>query len=117
MDNNIYMQLPGITVEEINFLKQTTADLNETQQQQFFRMYSEKRKSPQDMLIYCIIAIVIPGFQRFMIGQIGWAVLYFFTGGLFFVMTIMDLVNYQKLVLDFDQKMAYESYRLVKMSS
>lgn len=115
MENNMYMQLPGVTVEEVSFLNQITTNLNEAQQQHFFSMYAGKRKSPQDMLVYCLIAIVIPGFQRFMIGQIGWAVVYFFTGGLFFVMTVMDIVNYQKLVLEFNKKMAYESYQFATM--
>jgi hypothetical protein len=50
-----------------------------------------------------------------MLGQIGWAVLYFFTGGLFFIMTVIDLVNYKKLALDFDQKAAYECYQIAKL--
>jgi TM2 domain-containing membrane protein YozV len=112
---NLYMQLPGVTAGEIHFLQQFSADLNETQQNFFFNNYTAKRKSPQDMLNYCLIAIIIPGFQRFMIKQIGWAVVYFFTGGLFFVMTVMDLVNHKKLVLDYDQQVAYESYQLAKM--
>jgi TM2 domain-containing membrane protein YozV len=115
MDNNPYMQLPGITVEELGILQQATVGLTEVQQQHFFRIYAEKRKSPQDVLMYCALAIVIPGLQRFMLGQIGWAVLYFFTGGLFFVMTVMDLVYYKKLTLEYDQQMAFESYQLAKM--
>jgi TM2 domain-containing membrane protein YozV len=115
--NNPYMNLSGISVEELGFLQQTTAGLNETQQNYFFRIYVDKRKSPQDVLIFCIVSILIPGVQRFMLGHIGMAVLYFFTGGLFFVMTIMDLINYKKLALEFNQKMAYESFQLARMAN
>ena len=45
------------------------------------------------------------------------AVLYFFTGGLFFVMTVIDLVNYKKLALEFNKNVAYESLQLTRMSN
>jgi TM2 domain-containing membrane protein YozV len=114
---NPYMNLPGISPEELSFLQQATAGLDENQLKYFFTIYMGKRKSPQDILIFCIVSIFIPGVQRFVLGQVGMAVLYFFTGGLFFVMTIMDLINYKKLALEFNKKMAYESYQLVKMGS
>lgn len=106
---NLYMNLPGITPEELIILQQTTAGLSEVQQKYFFNIYVSKRKSPEYVKIFCIAGIIIPGIQRFILGQTGWAVLYFFTGGLFFVMTIMDLINYKKLAQEFNEKVAYES--------
>ena len=115
--NNAYMNLSGISVEELGFLQQTTVGLTEEQQKYFFNIYVDRRKSPQDIRIFCIVSIFIPGVQRLVLGQVGMAVLYFFTGGLFFIMTIMDLINYRKLTLEFNQKMAYESYQIARMAS
>jgi len=115
--DNPYMNLSGISVEELGFLQQTTAALTEVQQKYFFNIYLDKRKSPNDIRMFCIISIFNPGVQRFVLGQVGMAVLYFFTGGLFFIMTIMDLINYKKLTLEFNQKMAFESFQLARMAN
>ena len=115
---NPYTMLSGITHEEIGFLQQATAGLDENQQKYFFMIYSGKRKSPQDMLIFCIIGLcVVPGLQRFIVGQIGMGVLYLFTVGLCFVGSIMDLVNHKDLAMEYNRKMAFESHQLSKMSS
>lgn len=114
---NPYVNLAGITPEELIILQQTTVGLNQAEQNYFLNSYSAKRRSPENVMIFCIIGIVIPGIQRFILDQIAWAVLYFFTGGLFFVMTVMDLLNYKKLSLEFNQKMAYESLQMAKMAA
>jgi TM2 domain-containing membrane protein YozV len=112
------MSFPGISPEEISFLQQGTADLTEEQQKTFFMVYSGKRKSPQDMLVFCIIGLfLVPGLQRFIIGQIGMGILYLFTVGLCFIGSIMDLVNNKTLALEYNQKMAYESYQIAKMGA
>jgi hypothetical protein len=87
--NDSYMNFPGMTMQEITMLQQATAGLDGSQKEYFMHVYSGKRKNPEDVRLYCIASIAIPGLHRFMLGQTGWAVLYFFTGGLFFVMTIM----------------------------
>ena len=117
MNQNPFMSLPGISPEEMAFLQQGTAELNEEQQKYFFMLYSGKRKSPQDMLIFCIVGIFVPGIQRFIIGQIGLGILYFITAGLCFIGTIVDIVNSKTLANDYNQKMAFESFQIAKMSS
>lgn len=118
MNANPFMSFPGISPEEISFLQQGTADLTEEQQKTFFMVYSGKRKSPQDMLVFCIIGLfLVPGLQRFIIGQIGMGILYLFTVGLCFIGSIMDLVNNKTLALEYNQKMAYESYQIAKMGA
>ncbi|WP_214073480.1 TM2 domain-containing protein [Mucilaginibacter sp. dw_454] len=116
-NTNPYMSLAGISAEELGLLQQATAGLNDEQKKYFFMIYSGKRKSPQDMLIFCLIGtFLVPGFQRFMIGEIGMGILYLFTAGLCFIGSIVDLVNHKKLALEFNQKMAFESFNLAKMS-
>jgi TM2 domain-containing membrane protein YozV len=113
---NAYMMLPGITPEEISFLQQATNGLDENQQKSFYMVYANKRKSPQDVLIFCLVGMfVVPGLQRFVTGQIGMGILYLFTIGLCFVGSIMDVVNHKTLAADYNKKMAYESFQVVKM--
>lgn len=116
--NNPYMSLPGISPEELGFLQQGTAELSESQQKYFFMIYSGKRKSPQDMLIFCIVGLfLVPGLQRFMVGQIGMGILFLFTAGLCFIGSIVDLVNHKTLAMEYNRKMAFESFQISKMSS
>jgi TM2 domain-containing membrane protein YozV len=115
---NPYMSLSGISPEEISFLQQATSDLNENQQKYFFMVYSGKRKSPQDVLIFCIVGLfLVPGLQRFILGQIGMGLLYLFTVGLCFVGSIVDLVNHKSLALEYNKTIAYESFQIAKMGS
>jgi TM2 domain-containing membrane protein YozV len=113
---NPYMTLPGVSAEEIGFLQQATNGLNENQQKYFFMVYSSKRKSPQDMLIFCLIGcFLVPGLQRFIIGQIGMGILYLFTAGLCLIGSIVDLVNHKSLAMEFNKKVAYESFQISQM--
>jgi TM2 domain-containing membrane protein YozV len=118
MYQNPYMGLQGITPEELAFLQQATAELNENQQKYFYMSYTSKRKSPQDMLIFCIVGLcVVPGLQRFIVGQIGMGLLYLFTIGLCFIGSIVDLVNHKDLAMEYNRKMAFESHQIAKMSN
>lgn len=114
---NPYMTLPGISTEELALLQQATAGLNDNQKRYFFMIYSGKRRSPQDMLIFSLVGLcLIPGFQRFMSGQIGMGILYLFTLGLCFIGSIMDIVNHKKLALEYNEKIAVESFGIAKLS-
>jgi TM2 domain-containing membrane protein YozV len=113
---NPYMSLPGISAEELAFLQQATAGLNDGQKRSFYFIYSGKRKSAQDILIFTLLGFVgIAGVQRFIIGQTLMGLLYFFTGGLCLIGTVVDLVNHKKLALEFNEKMAIESFNLAKL--
>jgi TM2 domain-containing membrane protein YozV len=118
MYQNPYMSFPGITPEEMAFLQQGTADLNENQKKYFYMAYSGKRRNPQDILLCTLLGFIwIAGVQRFMVGQIGMGILYLFTGGLCWIGTIVDLVNYKSLATEYNRKMAFESFQMAKMSS
>ena len=113
---NPYMSLPGISAEEIGFLQQATNGLNENQQKYFFMVYSGRRKSSQDMLIFCLVGcFLVPGLQRFIVGQIGMGILYLFTAGLCLIGSVIDLVNHKSLAMEFNKKVAYESFQIAQM--
>jgi len=51
MDFNYFATLSGITPDEMSFLQQAVAGLNENQKRQFLSIYAGKRRSPQDILL------------------------------------------------------------------
>jgi TM2 domain-containing membrane protein YozV len=113
-----YMGLSGMSPEELGFLQQATSELNENQQKYFYMSYTSKRKSPQDVLLFTIIGFFgIAGIQRFLLGQVAMGLLFFFTGGFCLIGTIVDLVNHKSLALEFNRKMAYESFQIARMSA
>jgi TM2 domain-containing membrane protein YozV len=113
---NPYLLLKDITTDERTFLKQITSDLTETQQRYFFMIYSNKRKSAQDILLFTLVGFIgLAGIQRIVTGQIGLGILYIFTAGLCWIGTIVDLVNHKSLANEFNQKMAWESYKIACM--
>jgi TM2 domain-containing membrane protein YozV len=112
-----YMTFADMTSEEMGFLQQATNSLTEKQKQYFYMVYSGKRKSQQDMLIFSLVGLfLVPGLQRFIIGQIGMGLLYLFTIGFCFVGSIIDLINHKSLANEYNQKMAYESFQITKMA-
>jgi TM2 domain-containing membrane protein YozV len=118
MYQNPYMAFPGITPEEMGFLQQGTAELTENQKKYFYMVYSGKRKSPQDILIFTIIGFFgVAGIQRFVVGEVLMGLLFLFTGGFCAIGTVVDLINHKTIAADYNRKMAYESYQMAKMSS
>lgn len=115
---NPYMSLSGITTEEMAFLHQATNDLTDTQKQSFFLAYSGKRKSPQDILIFTLLGFLgFAGIQRFITGQLVLGIFYFFTVGFCFIGTIVDLINHVSIALEYNKKMAFESFQIAKMGA
>ncbi|MDB5007921.1 MAG: hypothetical protein JWQ84_689 [Mucilaginibacter sp.] len=118
MYQNPYMAFPGITPEEMGFLQQGTAELDENQKKTFYMIYSGKRKNPQDILLFTLIGFFgVAGVQRFVLGEVIMGLLYLFTAGFCFIGTIVDLINYKNLTSEHNRKMAYESFYIAKMST
>ena len=113
-----FMALPGISPQEYSYLQTATNGLNEQQIRTFLMIYSGKRKNPSDMLLFCIIGLfILPGLQRFIIGQIGMGILYLFTLGLCFIGSIVDVVNHKELAFEHNQRMVFESLQMVRMGN
>jgi TM2 domain-containing membrane protein YozV len=119
MFDNSAFSFQDITVDEMYFLKQAVTGLSESQTRNFNMVYAGKRKKEQDIQLYAILGafLIVPGLQRFMLGQVGMGLLYLFTGGLCFIGSIIDLINYKKLTLEYNKKVAFESYQIAKMGA
>lgn len=123
MDNNfnsinpvILKLLYDLTPQELVTINSRTKGFSDDELTQFCMIYRSKRKDPQLILILCLLGLVgIAGVQRFIIGQIGMGILYFFTAGLCFVGTIIDAVNYKELALEYNANMISETLLMLNM--
>ena len=107
--------LPEISGEEMLYVQSILKDMDEDKARSFASVYRSRRKDPQMILITCLLGFIgFAGIHRFVMGQIGMGILYFFTAGLCLIGTIIDLVNHQKLAFEHNQKMANEALAMVR---
>lgn len=109
MMNRIIKFFPEIDLEEAKFIDVMLKDKTDEQVQNFANVYRSRRKDPQTILLLALVGFIgVSGVHRFVLNQIGMGVLYFLTGGLCLIGTIVDLVNYKSLTLEYNQKIAIE---------
>jgi len=107
--------MPYLEGEEMRFVGELIKDFDDSQAQQFAATFGTRRKDPTTILILTLLGLLgIAGVQRFLLGQIGMGILYFFTAGLCLIGTIIDLVNYKKLTFDFNTREAQQVASLVR---
>ncbi len=101
--------LPELQGEELNYIQHVMKDMSNESANTFANVYRARRKNPQEILLFTIAGFLgIAGIQRIVLNQVGMGVLYFFTLGLCYIGTIIDLINYQKLTFEYNQKIADE---------
>ncbi len=102
----LFPELQGL---ELEYIQSIIDPMSNEEATKFLNIYRARRKRPEDILIFSIIGLfLIPGLQRFFLNQIGMGILFFFTFGLCFIGSIIDLVNYQKMTFEFNQRVADE---------
>jgi len=109
------MMLSNLDIEESMFVQNLIKDMDEEKQKTFAMMYQNRRRDTTLILVTTIIGFFgFAGIQRFLTNQIGMGILYFFTGGLCFIGTIVDLVNHKSLAFEHNQKVAFETLEIIK---
>jgi TM2 domain-containing membrane protein YozV len=109
----LHALIPGISQREYELLLHLTQDLNDAQLETFAGIYRGKRQSPDTILLTALAGFLgIAGIHRFLMNQIGMGILYLLTSGLCFIGTIVDLVNYQRLTLEFNEGQALDAKSL-----
>ncbi|HMN24472.1 MAG: TM2 domain-containing protein [Ignavibacteriaceae bacterium] len=112
---NIFQLLPSLEGEEMSYVQSLIKDMTDTQAQQFAMAYSARRKDPTTILILALVGFVgFAGLHRFMLNQIGMGILYFLTGGLCLIGTIIDLVNHRKLAFEYNSTVAQQVALMTK---
>ena len=115
--NPVLLQyLYDITPEELITINSRTQGFNTDELTHFCVIYRSKRKDPQIILLLCLVGLIgVAGIHRFVIGQVGMGILYFFTGGLCLIGTIVDAINHKDLALEFNGKMIAETLSMLNM--
>ena len=115
MNSTVMMMLSNLEIEESMFVQNLIKDMDEEKQKTFAMMYQNRRRDTTLILVTTIIGFFgFAGIQRFLTDQIGMGILYFFTGGLCFIGTIVDLVNHKSLAFEYNQKVAFETLEVMK---
>ncbi len=113
--NNPFLTLKGLTPAELVFLKNITSNLPDSKLNDFLTVYRSKRREPEMLLIIaCGGFFGFAGIHRFLIGQIGMGLVYFLTGGLCLIGTIVDIINHKKLADEYNIDMAKETLQMVQ---
>ncbi len=108
--------LYDITPEELITINSRTQGFGDDELTHFCMIYRSKRKDPQTILLLCLLGLVfVAGIHRFVIGQVGMGILYFFTGGLCVIGTIVDAINHKDLALEYNGKMIAETLSMLNM--
>jgi TM2 domain-containing membrane protein YozV len=112
---NFFQFLPELQGRELVYVQGLTKDYTEAQMMNFANIYRSRRRDPQIILLTTLLGFVaVAGVQRFLINQIGMGLLYLFTGGLCLIGTIIDLINYQDLAMEYNMRQANEAAMIVK---
>jgi len=105
-----------VTPAELITINSRTKGFSDKELEQFCRIYISKRKDPQTILLLCLLGLaLVSGLHRFVIGQTGMGILYFFTGGLCLIGTIVDAINHKDLALEYNAKMITETLSMMNM--
>jgi TM2 domain-containing membrane protein YozV len=106
---NILELLPEVEGEEMMYVQTLIKDMPDQQAAQFATIYRVRRRDPGTVLLLsCLGFIGVAGIQRFILDQIGMGLLYFFTGGICLIGTIVDVVTYKRLTFDYNRGRALE---------
>jgi TM2 domain-containing membrane protein YozV len=115
---NILNFMPEVDSREMAFLQGIVNHMSDPQAQQFASIYRARRREPQLVLITAAVGFFgVAGVHRFLLGHIGMGILYFFTGGLCLVGTILDLVNYRRLAFEYNVKEAQQVQAMMSAQS
>ena len=105
MNTNLITLIPSVEADELAYLKAFTKNLEEDKLHIFISLYNNKRKKTETILLCCLLGFVgFAGIHRFVVGHIGMGILYFFTGGLCLIGTIVDVINHKNLAFEYNEK-------------
>jgi TM2 domain-containing membrane protein YozV len=109
MSTKLYQLMPELDMQEMTYVDSITKNYTDQQMLNFANFYRSRRRDPQMILLAGLAGFLgVAGIQRFLTDQIGMGILYFFTAGLCFIGTIVDLINHKQMALEYNIKIANE---------
>jgi len=101
--------MPELDIQDMTYVDFLISNHTDQPMLNFGNLYRSRRRDPQIILLTTLVGFLgFAGIQRFLTDQIGMGILYFFTAGLCFIGTIVDLINYKQIALDYNVKIANE---------
>ncbi|TAF43695.1 MAG: TM2 domain-containing protein [Sphingobacteriales bacterium] len=117
MIGDIIYSLANISSEELTFLKDASDELSPEQQKKFILLYKTKRRDPHLLLFFALFGFLgLAGIHRFATNRLLMGLLYFFTAGLFFIGTFIDVLNYKNIANTYNQKIAKEAFAMAQIN-
>jgi len=114
--NQQLLMMQGLQPDELAVVQQLVSGMSDTQEQQFYMLYHNKRKDQQTMLLLCLLGFIgFAGIHRLVTGDIALGIIYLLTAGFCFIGTIIDLININTLTFEHNRKQALETAQMVKM--
>ena len=105
----VYEVLPELEGDESLYIGRLLEEMNEEKADIFAKIYRARRRDPVLILVLALLGLLgVAGVHRFFIGHIGMGLLYFFTAGLCFIGTIVDMINYKNFAFEYNRKVARE---------
>lgn len=115
MRKEILDLFPDIRYEELDMIEYETKELDADQLRRFASYYRSRRKDPQTILLLTIVGFFgVAGLQRFVTDRIGLGILHLLTGGFCLIGTIVDLLNYKDISMDYNHRAMMESMYYAK---
>ncbi|AWW28911.1 hypothetical protein DN752_01495 [Echinicola strongylocentroti] len=115
---NVLKHLPELEGMELGYIQGILKNMDDEQAGLFAQVYRARRKDSQMVLILALLGFFgFAGLHRFVLGQIGLGILYFFTIGLCWIGTIVDLVNYKSLAYEYNIKIAHETLSMMSSTN
>lgn len=112
---NILDYLPELMGDEQSYISGIIKDMENEKAQQFAHVYRARRRDPQTILLVALAGFLgVAGIQRFLVDQIGMGILYFLTGGLCVIGTIVDMINYKKLAFEYNMVQAQQIMNVIR---
>lgn len=116
MDNTLFNMLPGIEYEERILIENAIKDFSEEDKRKFLMIYQGRRQDSMNILIFILLGLIgVGGIHRFIIGDIALGILYFLTFGLCYIGTIVDLVNYKNITLNYNRQKIAEVSNMMRI--
>ncbi len=107
--NRVFDHFPELDGDEMRYIAKVIENMDEDSLEKFKFAYRSRRKDPMLILILALIGLIgVAGIHRFFVGHIGMGILYFFTAGLCFIGTIVDMVNYKNFAFEYNRERARE---------
>ncbi|MEX0647860.1 MAG: TM2 domain-containing protein [Balneolaceae bacterium] len=108
----VFEYLPELEGEELQYIGHLIEDMSEDRVKLFSTLYRARRRDPVLLLILALLGLFgVAGIHRFFVGHVGMGILYFFTAGLCFIGTIVDMINYKNFAFEYNRQKAQEIVR------